>query len=148
MNTGNTYYFISDTNNICRQEYGVKKEESEVLELYELIEDINNLVEENEKLKKENEKFNDDAEEYNLDAMSYQTLYEQQLEKNKQLENENKKLKQELLREETIERLITVLDKYKENEKLKQGYTMAVMNLVNVVEHIEKCYEFDIEFSD
>jgi len=55
--------------------------------------------------------------------------------------------KTEKLREETMKRLITVLDKYKEND-IQQGYLMAVINLKNVVEHIEKCYEFDMEFPD
>lgn len=48
-------------------------------------------------------------------------------------------------REEVMNRLITVLDKYKESNE-KQGYTMAIINLGNVVEHIEKCYDFDMEF--
>ena len=50
------------------------------------------------------------------------------------------------LREETIDRLNAVLDKYK-NSDFKEGYTMAVINLTNVVDHIEKCYKFDREFS-
>lgn len=51
------------------------------------------------------------------------------------------------LREEIMERLNTVLDKYKEND-IQQGYLMAIINLNNLVEHIEKCYEFDMEFPD
>lgn len=55
MNTGNTYYFIDDFNEICKCENGMKSDESIVLETYELIDDVNRLVEENKQLKKENE---------------------------------------------------------------------------------------------
>lgn len=55
--------------------------------------------------------------------------------------------KAEEVREEAMNRLITVLDKYEESN-FRQGYTMAVINLMNVVEHIEKCYNFDVEFPD
>lgn len=51
MNTGNTYYFIDDSNNICKQENGVQKEFSEVLELQDLIDEVNNLIDKNEQLK-------------------------------------------------------------------------------------------------
>lgn len=59
--------------------------------------------------------------------------------------NKSKKLTIDELREQTMNRLNTVLDKYKKSNE-KQGYHMAVINLTNVVEHIEKCYEFDMEF--
>lgn len=51
MNTGCTYYFLDDFNNICKQENGVQKEFSEVLDLQDLIDDANKLVNENSELK-------------------------------------------------------------------------------------------------
>lgn len=56
VNTGSTYYFINDFNQICKQNKGVDKDFSEVLDLQELIDDTNNLAEENEQLKNENAK--------------------------------------------------------------------------------------------
>ena len=46
---------------------------------------LNKFYEENRELKKENEELEKEAEIYNEDAMSYQTLYEQQVEKNKKI---------------------------------------------------------------
>ena len=55
------------------------------------------------------------------------------------------KISPEQKREEIMNRLNTILDKYEEsNENI--GHTMALINLENVVEHIEKCYDFDKEF--
>ena len=51
----------------------------------------------------------------------------------------------ETARKEVMERLNKVLDDYKNsNEKL--GYIMQINNLERLVEHMEKCYDFDIEF--
>lgn len=51
----------------------------------------------------------------------------------------------ETARKEVMERLNNVLDNYKNsNEQL--GYIMQINNLERLVEHMEKCYEFDIEF--
>ena len=58
-----------------------------------------------------------------------------------------KENKADEMRDEVMNRLNTVLDNYKENN-IQQGYLMAIINLQNVVEHIEKCYEFDMEFPD
>jgi len=58
-----------------------------------------------------------------------------------------KENKADEMRDEVMNRLNTVLDNYKKNN-IQQGYLMAIINLQNVVEHIEKCYEFDMEFPD
>lgn len=51
----------------------------------------------------------------------------------------------ETARKEVMERLNKVLDDYKNsNEKL--GYIMQINNLERLVEHMEKCYDFDMEF--
>jgi cell division septum initiation protein DivIVA len=55
MNCKNTYYFIDDFNQICKQKKGVQKEFSEILELQNLIDDINEIIDENEQLKQRNE---------------------------------------------------------------------------------------------
>lgn len=54
-------------------------------------------LKENKKLKQALKMEEEEAEVYNVDAMSYQTLYEQQVEKNEQLKEENEQLKQQNL---------------------------------------------------
>ena len=52
----------------------------------------------------------------------------------------------EIKRKEVISRLNNVLDNYK-NSNEKMGYIMQIGNLERLVEHMEKCYDFDMEFS-
>ena len=51
----------------------------------------------------------------------------------------------EIKRKEVISRLNEVLDNYK-NSNERMGYIMQIGNLERLVEHMEKCYDFDIEF--
>ena len=51
----------------------------------------------------------------------------------------------EIKRKEVISRLNNVLDNYK-NSNEKMGYIMQIGNLERLVEHMEKCYDFDMEF--
>lgn len=51
----------------------------------------------------------------------------------------------EATRKEVIERLNKILDNYK-NSNEEMGYIMQIINLEKLVEHMEKCYEFDMEF--
>lgn len=51
----------------------------------------------------------------------------------------------ETKRKEVISRLNEVLDNYK-NSSERMGYIMQICNLERLVEHMEKCYDFDMEF--
>ena len=84
-----------------------------ILENFIEIQDMLNLLnDENEQLKEENKQLKqalkmeeEEAEVYNLDTMSYQTLYEQQLEKNKKINQLIKKIEDNLNKYELVNRL-------------------------------------------
>ena len=76
-------------------------------------------------------------------SIVFDTMGEERME---MIDNEEfKKLSTDEQYDIVIGRLNAVMDKYKQSGE-KQGYSMAVFNLANVVEHIEKCYDFDMEF--
>jgi len=114
MNCWNTYYFIDEFNQICKQKNGVQKEFSEILELQNLIEDINEIIDENEQLKdalnqrtdqcdkyyKENEQLKQSYKEFEDECQStFSAMSRKQddlYRKNFKLNEENEQLKQKI----------------------------------------------------
>lgn len=97
------------------------------VDAYRIANKLNSLAEENEQLKAE-------AEVYNEDAMSYQTLYEQQVEKNKKL-NQKLNIPEEQIDEVVLDGQLRVIAIYykKENPIVKE----SKKRLTQIFEDIE-----------